>query len=158
VGLSFVFYAEAEATAASFGTDPPRKNVPDIDPELLVSYFLGKFLYDDDDTNGVYSAMRGHSLARTMYGYQASGINMNPYNGVGRLHTGASGVPAQNTLGGDDFFGVNYTYYASDGFKRNPELYSGTYVGGNVSYTYPDLNNMFLAAVNGNGEVLMPSF
>jgi hypothetical protein len=161
VGLSFVFYAEAEATAASFGTDAPRKNVPDIDPELLMAYYLGQLLYDVDDTNGVYSAMRGHSLARNMYGYnyQAGATNMNPYNGPGRLHTGAAtGVPAQNTFGGDDYFGVNYTYYASDGFKRNPELYSGTYAGVNVSYTYPDLNNMFLAAVNGNGEVLMPSF
>src|SRR6516225_5074356 len=139
VGLSFVFYAEAESTAASFGADAPRKNVPDIDPELLLAYYLSQLLYDLDDTNGVYSAMRGHSLARTMYGLQAGVANVNPYNGPGRLHTGSTtGVPSQNNIGGgqDDYFGVNYTYYASDGFKRSPELYSGTYAGFNVSYTY----------------------
>src|SRR5215471_15653741 len=87
VGLSFVFYAEAEATVASFGTDAPRKNVPDIDPELLLAYYLSQLLYDVDDNNGVYSAMRGHSLARNMYGYQVGGMNMNPHNGPGRLHT-----------------------------------------------------------------------
>jgi hypothetical protein len=161
VGLSFVFYAEAEATASSFGADAPRKNVPDIDPELLMAYYLGQVLYGVDDANGVYSAMRGHDLARTMYGFQSGVANVNPYNGVGRLHTGGTtGIPSQNNIAGgqDDYFGVNYTYYASDGFKRSPELYSGTYVACNVSYTYPDLNNMFLAAVNGDGVVLAPSF
>src|SRR6516164_5703729 len=128
VGLSFVFYAEAESTIASFTSDAARKNVPDIDPELLLAYFLGQLIYDVDDNTGVYSAMRGHSLARNMYGYQAGGINMNPYNGVGRLHTGvgppATGIPTQNTIGGpDDYFGINYMYFSADGFKRSPELY-----------------------------------
>ncbi len=35
----------------------------------------------------------------------------------------------------------------------------GAYVGGwNSSYTYPDGNHLFLAAVNGSGQVLVPSF
>jgi hypothetical protein len=93
---------------------------------------------------------------------------MSPYIGVGRLHTaGATGVASQNSLGQDDFLGINYMSYNSNWttyFKvaaekaRNPELYSGTYVGANPSYTYADLNNMFLGVVNGNGEVLAPSF
>src|SRR6266849_748193 len=91
VGLSFVFYAEAESTAAAYFGENSRKMVPDVDPELLLAYFLGQLIYDVDDTNGMYSAMRGHSLTRNMYGYQAGGINMNPYNGVGRLHTGVGG-------------------------------------------------------------------
>src|SRR6516162_1849915 len=68
VGLSFVFYAEAESTAAQYFGDASRKNIPDIDPELLMAYYLGQLLYDVDDNNGAYSAMRGHGLARNMYG------------------------------------------------------------------------------------------
>jgi hypothetical protein len=177
VGLSFVFYAEAESTIAAFSADGGRKMVPDVDPELLLAYYLGQLIYDVDDQNGLYSAMRGHSLARTMYGYNYPGTsNVNPYNGVGRLHTGGAGMPViQNKFGAaaDDYLGINYTYYSSDGFCRAPEKYNsapvvqnpppypfpGTYVGTNVSYTYPDLNNMFLGAVRGSdGAVLAPSF
>ena len=31
-------------------------------------------------------------------------------------------------------------------------------MGGNAPYTYPDLNNFFLAAVNADGQVLTPSY
>src|SRR5260370_27385276 len=90
-------------------------------------------------------------------------MNMNPYNGVGRQHT----TGTENSFGQDDFMGINYTSY--NGFwtnywklaaekTRSPELYSGTYVGGNPSYTYPDLNNMSLGVVRGDGAVLAPSF
>src|SRR5207247_9114318 len=75
----------------------------------------------------------------------------------------------------DDYLMVNYTYFAADGFLRDPEklgfrpgltnpitgapLPPGQYTGGfNAPYTYPDLNNMFLAAVKADGTVLMPSF
>ena len=36
---------------------------------MLLAYFLGQLIYDADDVNGTFSAMRGHSLARNMYGY-----------------------------------------------------------------------------------------
>src|SRR5260370_1806200 len=104
VGLSFVFYGEAESTAAAYFGENSRKMVPDVDPELLLAYFLGQHIYDVDDSNGTYSAMRGHSLARTMYGYQAGGMNMNPYNGVGRQHT----TGHQKLLGPDDLPGLHY--------------------------------------------------
>src|SRR5262249_10047441 len=53
----------------------------------------------------------------------------------------------------------------SDTFIRDPEFYGKRgaadyrFVGGfNVPYTYPDHNNLYLAAVNANGEVLIQSF
>src|SRR5437016_1277526 len=56
VGLSFVYYAEAESTASGYFSDSTRVTQADVDPELLLSYFLGQLIYDVDDTNGVFSA------------------------------------------------------------------------------------------------------
>src|SRR5437899_8777374 len=70
VGLSFVLYAQSAATSARFYREAESPIRPDIDPELLLAHFLGQLIYDvPDDASGVYSALRGHSLARTMYGF-----------------------------------------------------------------------------------------
>src|SRR5207247_10398683 len=50
-------------------------------------------------------------------------------------------------------------YDAPDGYaQRTPAMYGGTYKAWNAPYTYPDLNNMFLAHVAADGSVFMPSF
>jgi hypothetical protein len=182
VGLSFVLYADAETRAAQVFRDAQSSRQPDVEPELAFSYFLGQLLYDClDDESGVYSALRGHSLLRNLYGLNAEydpatgswalGNNYVGYNGPGRLHTDAN--TCLNPWGLDDYSLVNYTYFPGDGFLRDPERYAregatrwrasprdprGPYVGHNVSYTYPDLNNLFLAAVKADGTVLVPSF
>src|SRR5205085_375716 len=97
-----------------------------------------------------------------LYGYNDGGINSTPFNGVGRLHAPS---PLDNV---DDYLLVNYTYFPADNFLRDPERLGwrkaldqsrGLYTGGfNVPYTYPDLNNLFLAAVKADGTVLLPSY
>jgi hypothetical protein len=198
VGLSFVLYAGSAAKSSQIAREAEfqNQNFPDIDPYLLMSYFLGQLIYDVDDINGISSAMRGHSLARTMYGLNANySINLAtrqisytlanntvPFNGTGRLHT--SNNTRNNPYGVDDYLLINYTYFQNDsflrdperlghgaagpigplsGFRRTPNEVPGSYVGGfNAPYTYPDLNNMFLAAVkagplvDASGKVLAP--
>ncbi len=88
------------------------------------------------------------------------------FNGTGRLHTGPDTY--MNPFRLDDYSLINYTYFPGDGFLRNPERLGlrtdptkprGPFTGGfNAPYTYPDLNNMFLAAVRADGTVLAPSF
>jgi hypothetical protein len=166
IGLTFVLYADAEATAARIAREAESQTAPNVDPELLLAYFLGQLIYDVDDTRGVYSALRGHSLARLMYGYHAEGTDTQPFNGTGRLHSGPGTY--MNPFQIDDYLLVNYTFFPGDGFLRDPERLGrradpsqpvGPFTGGfNPSYTYPDLNNMFLAAVRADGTVLMPSF
>jgi hypothetical protein len=95
------------------------------------------------------------------------------FSGTGRLHY--QGPNNLKDAGGnvvDDYQLVNYMYYSGDGFLRDPERYGwrnglrtpgkdnrGPYAGAfNVSYTYPDLNNFFLGAIDSNGDLLMPSF
>jgi hypothetical protein len=69
VGITFVLHSDAEARAARAYRDGQFPDLADVEPELLFSYFLGQLLYDvPDDERGVYSGLRGHSLARNMFG------------------------------------------------------------------------------------------
>src|SRR5437879_8151403 len=69
VGLSFVLYANAEANASKVYREAANQNQIDMEPELLFNMFLGQLIYDvPDDYTGVYSAMRGHSLGRSING------------------------------------------------------------------------------------------
>ncbi len=186
VAVTFVFFSNTESRSARIHLDAQSQLHPDVDPEVLLSYFMGQLLYDaPDDERGVYSGLRGHSLARTMFGgayviapdgtavYAGNDV---PYNGAGRLHTGPGSY--HNPFGVDDHRLINYTYHSADGFVRDPERLNpvgprpgkpawrtdlsdarGSFFGGfNAPYTYPDLNNVFLAAVKADGTVLMPSF
>ncbi|MCI0461853.1 MAG: hypothetical protein L0Z62_33295 [Gemmataceae bacterium] len=186
VGLSFVLYANAAARSAQLHREAGSAFRPDVDPEQLFAYFLGQLIYDvPDDESGVYSALRGHSLARNMYGHNggppslpsaAPTANLVPFNGAGRLRAPSpfgTHIPGSAVL--DDQL-MNYTFYPEDPqlppaqrFLRDPERLGwrpanlkaprGPYAGGcNTPYTYPDLNSTFLAAVRADGTVLLPSF
>jgi hypothetical protein len=198
VGLSFVLYSDAAALSARTRREAETPARPEIDPEQALALFLGQLIYDvRDDETGVGSGLRGHSLARTLYGYNTS-VDRNtgaytllgndvPYSGVGRLHSPPYPATAPRAIqGADDYTLVNYTYFARDGFLRDPERYNpGTgaqqglhyrmmppglrqpgqpdnrqfWVGGfHAPYTYPDLNSFFLAAVQADGTVLARSF
>jgi hypothetical protein len=181
VGLSFVYYAEAESTASQFNRENSTLLNADASPELLLSYFLRQLIYDVDDntttgTTNLGSALRGHSLARSLYGYDYLNPSNNaiPFDGTGVIHYTDPNVTT--VLGGttyaDAYYLPNRTYFKADGYCRDPERMgnrttaqvtannsSGSpYYGANVGYTYADLNNMYLAAVTAKGEVLMPSY
>ncbi|GIW82832.1 MAG: hypothetical protein KatS3mg105_4639 [Gemmatales bacterium] len=166
VGIAFVMYAQSKADAARIfreaetKTDSPTM-AADIPPDILLAEFLRQFIYDlPDDQRGSQSALRGHSLARTMFGYNDAGNNTAAFNGVGRRHAAWWG-------GQDEYNLVNYVYFQTDGQMHDPEREGwrapggarGPFAGGfNPSYTYPDLNMMCLAAVDANGNVLIPSY
>ncbi len=197
VGISFVFYAQSQAVSSRFwretdferfrngvpptppgggggGSGPGGYKRPGEDPGLMnafVNWALGQLIYDaPDNSTGTGSGVRGHSLARTMYGFNDMVLNLQPFNGTGRLYQ------PNTALGLDNYYMVNYTYFQSDGFVRDPEHPTGVRVAGggvtdprlagraaftgghNPGYTYPDLNNMFLAATRADGTVLSPSF
>ncbi len=180
LGVTFVLYANAEATTARINREAEDLTLSNLPPgptaQQALNIFLGQLLYDlpDDATtgnlNGVYSALRGHSLARLAYGYSGpGGMDDKAFTGVGRLHYQSPFPTSAINYAKDDSYLVNFTYYLTDGFLRDPERYGtrpnlgapeGAYTGGaNVPYTYPDLQNMFLAMIRpSDGKVLMPSF
>jgi hypothetical protein len=176
VGLTFVLYADAEAASARLHREAQSRQQADVEPELLLAYFLGQLVYDVDDDVGLDSCLRGHSLARLAYGWNPDDPvgNVTPFNGTGRLHEPVSFLAGGRAEVVDGYRLVNYTGFRgadgslADGFLRDPERLGrrtslaqppGPYTGGfNAPYTYPDLNNLFLAAVKADGTVLLPSF
>src|SRR5262245_17466863 len=159
VGLAFAFYAEAEANIARTAKAAENKYQADVEPELLLNYFLSQLIYD---TTNEYSAIRGYSLMRTLMGGDpnlqpslisgspatTAGVNGIPFNGNGNIlytHTfgKAAGLSSRQLL-------VN-TKYDADGFTLMPGWYSvkedaanRRYLGGeNGPTTYPSLSNPF---------------
>ena len=170
VGLSFVLYAEAAARSAQFARLAETRDRPEVEAELLLKFFLGQFLYGTED---VFSAMRGHSLAENMYGYNNTrgAHNTTPYTGIGRFnYRYPRGAPVPRALWSQENFAlVNYTAFGTvdnpTPFIRDPERFGlrGTpehakYVCGSVPYTYPDANNLYLGAADADGNVLARSF
>jgi hypothetical protein len=142
LGLSFVYYAQSEADAALMLTQSQTQKNSDIDPEFLLAWGLGQLLYGVEDqvqttpypAHNVYSSMRGHDLARGIFGWNRHALNATPFNGVGRPSTvnepnvkdGATSIPVDQL--------PNYRYFAGDGVKwfgtpdfiRDPGRYGTT--------------------------------
>ncbi len=71
IGLGYVIYAESAATASRYSREAQVASgfTAEISPELVLNAALTRLIYDSyDDQTGVYNALRGHSLARSMYG------------------------------------------------------------------------------------------
>lgn len=239
IGLGYVVYSESAATASRLSKESQVvvDGRAEVEPELILNEALGALIYDKpDDASGVYNALRGHSLARSMYSsgmtlaYTAGNgaktylissfipatspipgatltdvfnTNTVPFNGSGRQkvvgdinadmdanlerwwlpdYPAFKGVPWDRIINFVPFSAVGDPV-RRDVIGRDPEHYpinrnqladyrtpadqlagrlvpAYRYYGGyNVPYTYPDLNNVFLAAVRGSdGKVLIPSF
>jgi hypothetical protein len=180
IGIAFLLYSESKADSARIYREAfqLQNGTPPV-PASIFNSAMSQLIYDvQDDQTGAFSAMRGNSLARSMYGYCYMGtpgsvtvtnptnasepLNNLAYSGPGRLHT------VSNPWGLDDYSLPNYQYFATDKFARDPERYGtranlsanpGAYIGMNAGYTYPDENNMYLAAVRAyDGLVMTPSF
>src|SRR5579885_2650293 len=86
LGLAFVFYAQSQADASRFYREAQTPSQASAGlfatpPDVLFGDFLRQLLYDTpDDSTGVPSALRGHSLGRTMFGANPLGIPASPTN------------------------------------------------------------------------------
>lgn len=159
--------AVAIAAGAWLGGGRPANAQAPADADALFAWALGQLIYDvADDSHGPSSALRGHSVARTMYGLNDQVLNTQPFNGTGRLHF-IHGADSGAIAGADDRSLVNYQAFGGERV-RDPERYGSredtatprpVFTGGfNVPYTYPDLDNLFLAASRQGGAVITPSF
>lgn len=120
-------------------------------PSDLFNTALGQVIYDvPDDETGWFNALRGHGLARAMYGWnrQQALSNTQPYNGFGRTHAAS---------GADWYSFINYQRLPGSP-NLDPEWESGSFIAKSAPYTAPDENNVAIAAVKSDGYVLVPSF
>jgi hypothetical protein len=148
VGLSFVLYADAEATAAR-SARAARNDDALPDPAIPAQDFLRQLIFDTSDNT---SMMLGQSLMTSRF---APGSNV-PYTGTG-IPSEPVGVNAVNF---DRRLLVNYALGAT---KATPpfNFSQGTSAPFSkaVPWTYPDTNNFYLAWMNpASGRVEVPSF
>src|SRR4051812_38286171 len=67
IGITFVFYAGAEADAARIAKQGQNTDEGTPNPGEAVNAFLSAMIFDADDTSsaGLLNGLRGHSLSRT---------------------------------------------------------------------------------------------
>ncbi len=180
VGLTFVYVSGDAATSARIYREG-QSDLGDLrpDPTVAATGFLGQLVYPVGDTGrDTTTALRGHDLARLIYGANPGGNNTTPYNGVGLFHEPLS-LPGVGIL--DRAEVINFTYRPDPLVPANAALVDperstggipirtgptapfvsvpGIYVGKNASYTYPDRNNLAVGVADpSTGQVVVPSF
>ena len=103
VGTTYLLVADSIRRTSDFDLNATDKRsdyalMPDIDPRYMFDFALGQILYDvvdptlfDVATGKILttnSSLRGHSLARDIYGgYKAAGGNDRPFQGIGKTAT-----------------------------------------------------------------------
>ena len=185
MGVTYIIYADSQLrqTADDVNAQDVRQNpikMVDLDPSFILNFFLERFLYDQADISGtsatpdsVYSALRGHSLSRNMYGWNdtANALNDKPFSGTGKLNRQIM-VEGQNI---EEWKIVNLTAFRPFGPPVNPvalpiidperglrigdnNTRSATTSSWNAPYTYPDHNNFYLGWLKSDGSKVQPSF
>ena len=201
MGITYIIYADSQLrqTTDDVNAQDVRQNpikMVDLDPSFILNFFLERFLYDQADVtlnaagaitnltpDSVYSALRGHSLARNIYGGSDGAgsiaqVNDRPFNGTGKLNK-------QVTLNGQNLeewkivnmafpvAGKDQSTSQPKNFMLAPERVRFDTVDGlfvdngypyfktsswNAPYTYPDHNNFYLGWLKSDGSKVIPSF
>ena len=200
LGLTFAFYSISEADQAKVYRDSveggqtgvqPNDGAPP-EPESIFNSVLRDVIYGPPaDLTGAFNPLRGHEVARLIYGYNPADPTgaTQPYNGVGWVdpqtvhpHFVAAGptMPAIQPVNWSWFPAVGaidprlqFVYDPDNNWGRNPKTGADQnplnrpgipnstyrYYAKNANYTYPDLNNLFLAALDpSTGRVLLQSY
>ena len=173
VGITFVFFAGGKAEYARITAEVQNSGTlqfPD-DGSAAFNTFLANLIFPAPPPTSTaprtsyFNALRGHDLTTLMYGGQIGSTLA--WNGIG-LFDEAVTAPEYGGLNRRQI--VNFTLFPAMNQIVDPEYSNpagrpagatpaGTYIPKNAPYTYPDVNNYFLAAIcPATGEVLLPSF
>ncbi len=160
IGIAFVYYAGAEAEVAriykngqSSGASPAASTQIDSQSATAVDSFLSSWIYDVGDSgNDLINAVRGHSVAATMYGRIArpaistSGTvttaavpNASMFSGVGTFHEQIQSTLFSGVADRAQF--INYTAFQAGGVDvvLDPEWTGSLRTGGPLA-NIPNLN------------------
>ncbi len=168
VGTTYLLVADSIRRTSDFDLNATDKRsdyalMPDIDSRYMFNFMLGQILYDVADpvlaTGGsgkvltTNSALRGHSLARDIYGgYNALGVNDRPFQGTGKNEA--------------ELNFANYMVFGTSGVGiRDPEKgvrETPVYSRWNPSHTIADKNHYYLGQYVTDGTdgntTIVPSF
>ncbi|MDW8242550.1 MAG: hypothetical protein RMJ88_05000 [Thermogemmata sp.] len=172
VGITFVFFAGQKAEFARIAADAQNqsRDLPD-DGMMAFNQFLAQLIYpaivptNGAPANAFFNALRGHDLTSSMYGGMPGSTSA--WSGLGLFD---EAVTATEYAGLNRRQIVNFSLFPGMSRLLDPEYsnpagrsptagLSGAYIPKNAPYTYPDINNYFLAWVcPATGEVILPSF
>ncbi len=161
MGLTYLLHADNqlknsidELLALDMKEDPYK--IIDLKPNVVLDFFLEKFLYDQADSTTGGNAIRGQSLARNIYGgYVPGGLNDKAFTGIGKLNKDF--VIAGSTI--KEWQMVNYSFSNAFNPERLNDGGSGVKTSTwNAPYTYPDHNNFYLGWLKSDGTKVIPSF
>jgi hypothetical protein len=175
VGTTYLLVADSIRRTSDFDLNATDKRsdyalMPDIDPRYMFNFALGQILYDVadpiafDGTGKILttnSALRGHSLARDIYGgYILAGVNDRPFQGTGKDKAAElTGSPNYIVVGPTTGVGIRDP---EKGTRTNVNPNSTKISTWNPPYTYPDPNHLYLGSYTldslGNPPVIKPSF
>ena len=147
VGLSFVFYSESVALTARYSRISVTSELRDFPPDQLLSQVLGQMIFGTDDKT---SKFYGLSLGQNMYGGPGGRF---AFSGTG-FDLGTS-PPNAATLDQYDTTQTPPKLIPSNIAGDLPEFKSGKV---NAPYTFPDMNNPYLGAIDDNGNVIYRSY
>jgi hypothetical protein len=168
VGTTYLLVADSIRRTSDFDLNSTDKRsdyalMPDIDPRYMFNFALGQILYDVvdptfDPTTGkiltTNSALRGHSLARDIYGgYNPAGVNDRPFQGKGKDEAELD-VVNYMVFGPTTGVGVRDP---EKGVRGNPPVYSRW----NPSHTIADKNHYYLGSYsvdNTGNATIIPSY
>ncbi len=167
IGFLFYSFAAAERSNAAYYADGHKVYTSDLDPETLFNWSLQQLIVGPG-SNLTHSALAGrrHSMLPNMFG-----LDIHPYNSAGVILGSNAGQPFVDADqdGVADSTGLaqqplNFVDGAQANGGTNIRSLTGWPDPG-VDYTYPDINNLFLAykgvAIDTAGntvQVIIPSF
>jgi hypothetical protein len=164
IGFLFYTFAAQERSSAAYWADAQKNYTAELDPDALFDWSLYQLIVGPDDSL-TQTALAGkrHSMLPNIFGR-----DIHPYNSAG-IKLGS--------LNGQPFVDMNYDnapdadqapLQFNDSAPANGGVAARNLAGwpdSGVDYTYPDINNLFLAykgyAVDVNGNtvpVIIPSF
>jgi len=183
LGIAFYSFAAQEHVSAGYFAETYKERLPGLSAETLFDYGLEQLIVGPAETQK-QSALYGrtHSLVGNMLGINANTVSGGffdpiPYNGQGvnlalngtngpivdQDYDGNPDVAGPSTPAGQDPLNLlNLSAAANGGTEINP--FTANRPQPDVGYTYPDINNLFLAHISEptedvNGRrVIIPSF